>query len=69
MKRNRIEKWSVYGEYGGHFTNLKDAKICAKEYSIISPDEVISIYLESNGCYYIDYQNGKIIRDGWTIKK
>lgn len=22
-----------------------------------------------DGCYYIDYKNGKCIRDGWTVKK
>ena len=67
--RERRKKWHVYGEYGGHFTNLRDAKVCAKQYSIDCPDEEISIYNSDDGFYYIDYLNGKCVRDGWTIKK
>lgn len=65
MERERKEKWAVYGEYGGYFTNLKEAKQCAKEASISTPDEEISVLLIADGCYYIDYINGKCIRDGW----
>ena len=28
--RNRKNKWAVYGEFGGEFTNLKEARDCAK---------------------------------------
>lgn len=66
MSRIRKDKWTVHGEYGGSFTNLKDAKKCAKEYSIEVPNEEISVLLIDDGCYYIDYLNGKCIRDGWT---
>lgn len=70
MKRNRKEKWAVYGEYGGSFTNLKDAKLCAKEASKTEEyDYECCIWLIEDGCNYIDYENGKLIRDGWTIKK
>ena len=68
MKRKRKVKWAVYGEFGGYFTNLKDAKECAKQYSISEPDEEISILLIKDGCYYIDYLNGKCIRNGWDKK-
>lgn len=66
MKRQTKDRWAVYGEYGGYFTNLKDARLCAKEYSKTCPDEKISIYNLEDGFYYIDYLNGKCIRDGWT---
>ena len=63
----RKEKWAVYGEYGGYFTNLKDACKCAKQAS--EEDGASSVWLIANGCSYIDYENGKKVRDGWTIKK
>lgn len=69
MKRKRRDKWAVYGEYGGYFTNLGDACACAKEYSLICPDEEISVWLLDDGCSYIDYLNGKCIRDGWTVRR
>lgn len=69
MTRERKEKWIVYGEFGGSFTNLVDAKECAKQYSISEPDEEISILLIEDGCYYIDYLNGKCVRDGWSRTK
>jgi hypothetical protein len=69
MKRERKDKWAVYGEYGGHFTNLIEAKQCAKEASKLIENEEVSILLIEDGIYYIDYLNGKCIRDGWTIKK
>ena len=68
MGREHKDKWIVYGEYGGSFTNLKEAKQCAKEYSIEVPDEEINVVLIEDGCYYLDYLNGKCIRDGWTKK-
>lgn len=68
MKRKRRDKWAVYGEYGGTFTNLKEAWACAKEYSKICPDEEIDIWLLDDSCNYFTYLNGKCIRDGWTIK-
>lgn len=70
MKRNRKMKWWVYGEYGGQFTNLKDAKVCAREASKTAEhDYMAEVWLIEDGCHYIDYENGKCIRDGWTIKK
>lgn len=69
MTKQHNDKWVVYGEYGGSFTNLQEAKQCAKEYSTESPNEEINIVLIENGCYYFDYLNGKCIRDGWTIKR
>lgn len=67
--RERREKWHIYYPDGGDFTNLKEARVCAKELSEDHPDEEISIYNSDDGTYYIDYLNGKCIRDGWTIKK
>ena len=70
MKRVREEKWAVYGEYGGYFTNLKDAKQCAREASKTPEhDYEANVALIENGAYYIDYKNGKCVRDGWTIKR
>jgi len=63
------EKWAVYGEYGGAFTTLCAAKKCAKEASTYEDNNYeSSVYLIEEGCSYIDYRNGKLIRDGWTIK-
>ena len=62
----RKDKWHVYGEYGGEFTNLKDAKKCAKEASIYEGKS--EVWLTEDGCHYIEYKNGKLIRDGWTKK-
>lgn len=62
MKRRRKMKWWVHGEFGGQFTNLKEAKACAKEAS------KTAVWLIGDGCHYIEYENGKCVRDGWTIK-
>ena len=67
MKRTRKTKWAVYGEYGGYFTNLAEAKACAKEAS--EYDGNAKVWLIEDGCWYIEYENGKCTRDGWTIKK
>lgn len=65
----RKEKWQVYGEHGGTFTNLKDAKKCAKEASTLEDRKSSEIWLIEDGCNYIEYHNGKLVRDGWTKKK
>lgn len=67
--RVRREKWAVYGEYGGRFTNLKDAKACARQASRYEADRESEVRLEDNGCYYFKYEDGKLVYDGWTIKK
>lgn len=69
MKRERKDKWAVYGPYGGTFTNLKDAKRCAKEASTLEEEREASIYNLEDGSYYIDYKDGKCVRDGWTRPK
>ena len=68
MKRTRQRriKWAVYGEYGGQFTNLREACACAKEASLLTPGEEIGVELLDDGCVYLDYLDGKCIRDGWT---
>lgn len=63
----RKDKWAVYGEYGGYFTNLKEACKCAKEASKIEGSS--SVWLIEDGCIYIGYKNGKKVFDGWTIKR
>lgn len=69
MKRRRKMKWWVHGEFGGQFTNLKDAKACAKEASKTAEhDYSAEVWLIEDGCHYIEYENGKCVRDGWTIK-
>lgn len=63
------EKWAVYGEYGGRFSNLKDAKKCAKECSTYPEyDYCAKVWLVKDGCWYLEYVNGKLERDGWTKK-
>lgn len=67
MKRLQREKWQVFGEYGGTFTNLDDARKCAKYASTTEEhDYSESVYNLDDGTYYIDYENGKCVRDGWT---
>lgn len=70
MRRNQKDKWFVSGEYGGTFTNLKDAKQFAKEASRTPEhDYKASVMLIENGLFYIDYEHGKCVRDGWTIRR
>lgn len=65
MKRE--DKWGMYGEYGGTYTSLKEARRVAKEASLLTSEEV-NIYYIPTATYYIDYVNGKCTRDGWTKK-
>lgn len=69
-KRVHKDKYAVYGEYGDTFSNMDDAKKCAK-FASTTPEYNYSccIWLLSDGCNYIDYENGKMVRDGWTRKK
>lgn len=71
--RQRRDKWFVSGEYGGTFTNLKAAKACAKAASLYEdtyPEPYTALVeLLDDGCNYIEYHNGKCVRDGWTINK
>ena len=64
----RKAKWLVYGEYPFEFTNLKDAKAYAKEYTSLN-NTTTEVWLIEEGCWYLKYENGKCIYDGWTIKK
>lgn len=68
MKRVMKDKWEVFGEYGGRFSNLDDARMCAK-FASKTPeyDYSASIWNIQDGMYYIDYENGKCVRDGWTL--
>jgi hypothetical protein len=66
--RNVKSKYAVYGECGGEFSNIREAKKCAKETSTLSEDKESSVWLIEDGCSYIDYENGKMTRDGWTRK-
>ena len=69
MRRRRKDKFQVYGEYGGSFTNMDFAKACAKEASKLEETKEASVYLISDGCSYVDYVDGKLKRDGWTLPK
>jgi hypothetical protein len=67
---NKKEKWFVEGEYGGMFSNLRDVRNCAKYCSTTREHEYKSrVYDYQNWIGYIDYENGKCVRDGWTVKK
>lgn len=65
----RKDKWQVYGEYGDTFTNLKDAKACAREASTLEESKHSEVRLIEDGCHYIEYHDGKLVRDGWTVKR
>lgn len=66
MKRYIKSVWEVYGEYGGTFSRLEDAKQCAKFASTTEEYDYKSSIWKDGTCY-IDYENGKIVRDGWTL--
>ena len=63
----RKDKWVVYGSFGGYFTNLKDACKCAKNASIEEVQAYVTLIKDA--CNYIEYENGKKVFDGWTIKR
>lgn len=63
------DRWWVPGEYGGSFTNLKDAKRCAREASRVNEDRASTVWRIEDGLWYIEYTNGRLTFDGWTIKK
>ena len=65
----RKDKWCVYGAYGGYFTNLKDACKCAKEASMQEEhkDDIVAVWLIEEESWYIGYENGKKIIDGWHV--
>lgn len=66
----KYDKWAVFGKYGGYFSNFKVAKQCTKEASKTKEyDYKAKVYNMYDGFYYIDYKNGKCVRDGWTINK
>ena len=66
----RQDKYAVYGECGGSFTNLKEAKQAARFASTLEENGYAAeVWLIDDGCSYIEYENGKMIRDGWTIRK
>ncbi len=66
MKRYIAATWEVYGEYGDQFSRLEDAKKCAQYASTTSEyDYKASVW--KDGTCYIDYENGKLVRDGWTL--
>ena len=66
MKRYIAATWDVYGEYGGSFSRLEDAKKCAQEAST-TPEYDYKASVWKDGTCYIDYENGKLVRDGWTL--
>ena len=45
--------------------NLKDACNCAKSASMEQGEA--SVVLIKDGCGYIDYENGKVVYNGWRI--
>ena len=68
MKRMFRDKWNVDGEYGGAFSNLDEAKLCAREASKTEEyDYSASIMNMDDGMYYFDYEHGRCVRDGWSL--
>lgn len=68
MNLKKKMKWEVYGEYGDKFTNLEDAKMCAKLASKTPEhDYKASVWNIEEYMSYIEYENGKCVRDGWTL--
>ena len=66
--------WEVYGEGGGQFNNLKDARQCAKEFSLEGNDldgygEPGEVNIWKDGTLFMTYDKGKLVYDGWTIKR
>lgn len=65
---NTVGKWQVFGELGGDFDRLEDAKKCAKAASTTPEyDYKASVFSNADGMYYLDYEHGKLVRDGWSI--
>lgn len=67
--------WEIYGEGGGQFNNLKDAREQAKEFSKVGNDyegytgKPGEVSIWKDGSIYFTYKNGKVFFDGWTLKK
>lgn len=64
--------WEVYGEGGGQFNNLKDAKECAKQFSMEGSEldgygEPGEVSIWKDGTLYFTYKNGKVLFDGWSL--
>ena len=68
MKRYIKSVWEVYGEYGGEFSRLEDDKRCAKEASTTEEYDYQSSVWKDGSCY-IDYANGKLVEDRWTLPR
>lgn len=66
MKRYIAATWDVYGEYGGSFSRLEEAKKCA-QFASTTSDYDYKAAIWKDGTCYIDYENGKLVRDGWTL--
>ena len=70
--RNPKVKWIVYGEVNcgnGTYTNVNNAKWYAKQASKQNESKKASVWLIEDNCCYIEYENGKLVRDGWTKKR
>lgn len=52
--------YQVYGEYGGEFTNYKEAMKCAREASKYTDCE-IEIWID-NSTWYDSFKNGKLVK-------
>lgn len=62
-----MKKWFVGGQYGGEFSNLKDAKKCAREASKTPEYNFKAKIMHRVNCHcYFEYENGKCILDEWT---
>ena len=66
MKRYVAATWDVYGEYGGSFSRLEDAKKCA-QFASTTPEYDYKAEVWKDGSCYIDYENGKLVRDEWSL--
>lgn len=67
--RNPKVKWEVPGQFGGTYTNVNNAKWYAKEASKLNADKKSAVYMIEDGLCYIEYEDGKCVKDIWTKKR
>lgn len=66
--------WEIYGEGGGSYSTLGEAKKAAKEFSRMGNEmdgfsgEPGEVNIWKDGTLYFTYNNGKLTFDGWTRK-
>lgn len=67
--RNPKVKWEVSGQFCGTYTNVNNAKWYAKQASKLNDAKKSGVYMIDDGLCYIEYENGKCVKDIWTKKR